>query len=146
MTLAEIENHREVSDRFLQDARYEFERGDLLQASEKAWGAVAHYLKSEAKFRGWRNETHRDLADIANDLALETSDPERANELFVMVSFARVNFYEDSYGARQVAVSIDAADELISRLENRTGPEILDPRPSQIERENRPRPRRRRAR
>ena len=134
MTLAEIENHKEISDRFLQDARYEFERGDLPQASEKAWGAVAHYLKSEAKFRGWDNESHRDLIDVAHDLALETSDPKRAVELFGVVSLAHVNFYEDRYSDLEVAVSIDAADELISRLENRTGPEIRDPRPSQAPR------------
>ena len=134
MTLAEIENHKEISDRFLQDARYEYERGDLPQASEKEWGAVAHYLKSEAKFRGWRNRSHRDLIDVAHDLALETSDPKRAVELFGVASLAHVNFYEDRYSDLEVAVSIDAADELISRLENRTGPEIRDPRPSQAPR------------
>ena len=142
MTLAEIENHKEISDRFLQDARYEFERGDLPQASEKAWGAVAHYLKSEAKFRGWDNESHRDLIDVAHDLALETSDPRRIGELFAIVSGMHVNFYEDRLLSSAVSDGIDAADELISRLEARTGREIY-PRPSQIERENPPSPRRR---
>ena len=37
--------HVRISDRFLGQAQSEFERGDLLQASEKAWGAVAHYVK-----------------------------------------------------------------------------------------------------
>ena len=131
MVHAEIENHREVSDRFLQDARFEYERGDLPQASEKAWGAVAHYLKSEAKFRGWPNESHRDLIDVAYDLALETDDPARVDVLFGEMNFMHVNFYEDKYGPRQVSSGIDAAAELISRLENRRGPEIRDPRPSQ---------------
>ena len=131
MVHAEIENHREVSDRFLQDARFEYERGDLPQASEKAWGAVAHYLKSEAKFRGWPNESHRDLIDVAYDLALETDDPVRVDVLFGEMNFMHVNFYEDKYGPRQVSSGIDAAAELISRLENRRGPEIRDPRPSQ---------------
>ena len=49
--------------------------GDLLQASKKAWGAVAHYLKSVAKYRGWQNRTHRDLTDIAFDLAYENRQP-----------------------------------------------------------------------
>ena len=133
-TQAEIDNHLEVSDRFLQDARFEYERGDLPQASEKAWGAVAHYLKSEAKFRGWPNESDRDLIAIASDLSLETDDPERANELFLAVSGMRVNLYEERYLPRQVSVGIDAAAELISRLENRMGPEIRDPRPSQAPR------------
>ena len=131
MVHAEIENHREVSDRFLQDARFEYERGDLPQASENAWGAVAHYLKSEAKFRGWPNESHRDLIDVAYDLALETDDPVTVDVLFGEMNFMHVNFYEDKYGPRQVSSGIDAAAELISRLENRSGPEIRDPRPSQ---------------
>ena len=134
MVHAEIENHMEVSDRFLQDARYEYERGDLPQASEKAWGAVAHYLKAEAKFRGWPNESHRELVDIANDLALETDDPERVDVLFFAMGEMHVNFYEDRFGPRQVSSGIDAAAELISRLENRRGPEIRDPRPSQAPR------------
>ena len=134
MVHAEIDNHLEVSDRFLQDARFEYERGDLPQASEKAWGAVAHYLKSEAKFRGWPNESHRDLVDVAYDLALETDDPGRVDVLFGEMNFMHVNFYEDKYGDRQVSSGIDAAAELISRLRNRRGPEIRDPRPSQAPR------------
>ena len=138
-TQAEIENHREVSDRFLQDARFEYERGDLPQASEKAWGAVAHYLKSEAKFRGWPNESHRDLIDIAHDLALETNDPKTARQLFAIVRDMHVNFYEDWLLSSAVSDGIDAARELISRLEARTKLEI-HPRPSQVERDNPPRP------
>ena len=44
--------HEEISGRFLHHADEEFEKGDMLQASEKAWGAVAHYVKSVAKARG----------------------------------------------------------------------------------------------
>ena len=131
MTQAEIENHLEVSDRFLQDARFEYERGDLPQASEKAWGAVAHCLKSEAEIRGWANETYRDLIHVADDLALETDDPKRATELFLIVSGLRVDYFGYGRRDRQVASGIRAAAELISRLANRTGPEIRDPRPSQ---------------
>ena len=131
MVYAEIENHREVSDRFLQDARFEYERGDLPQASEKAWGAVAHYLKSEAEFRGWANQSHRDLIHVADDLALETDDPKRATELFLVVNGLSVDYFGCGRLDRHVLTGIKAAAELISRLENRRGPEIRDPRPSQ---------------
>ena len=133
MTLAEIENHREVSDRFLQDARYEYERGDLPQASEKAWGAVAHYLKSVAKSRNWDNETHRDLIDVGRDLALETNDPSQARRLFASVRDMHVNFYEDRLSSAEVEEGINAARELVSLLESRNGPQI-HPRPSQSRR------------
>ncbi len=133
MTQAEIENHTEIYERFIQHAVAEFENHDLPQASEKAWGAVAHYLKAAAKFRAWRNSSHSDLSDIADDLAYETDNPPRVQELYVTVNALHQNFYEDWLSGGQVARGIDAAAELISRLENRTGPEA-SPRPSQARR------------
>ena len=53
MGMATVAQHQEISERFLSHAEEEFEKGDLLQASEKAWGAVAHYVKSVAKAAGW---------------------------------------------------------------------------------------------
>ena len=136
MTQAEIENHVETSERFLRHAEEQFELGDLPQASEKAWGAVAHYLKSVAKFRGWRNRRHSDLSDIAVDLAQETVDPKRIMNLYRSVSDLHQNFYEDWYLDSMVSGGIDDARELISRLEDRTRPS-LEPRPSQVSRSRR---------
>ena len=133
MTLAETENHKEISDRFLQDARCELERGDLPQASEKAWGAVAHYLKSVAKSRNWRSESYRDIIDVGSDLALETDDPSRARLLFAVARDTRANIYEDWLSDIEVEEGIEDAADLISRLEARTGREIY-PRPSQAPR------------
>ena len=130
MTQAEIENHIETTERFLRHAEEQFEVGDMPQASEKAWGAVAHYLKSVAKFRGWRNTSHSDLSRIALDLAQETDNPSRVEELYVMMEGLHVNFYEDRLPDGLVARGIDNAGELISRLENRTLPPA-EPRPSQ---------------
>ena len=130
MTQAEIENHIETAERFLRHAEEEFEVGDMPQASEKAWGAVAHYLKSVAKFRGWRNSSHSDLSHIALDLAQETDDPARVEELYVMMEGLHTNFYEDRLPDGLVARGIDRAGKLISRLDNRTLPPV-DPRPSQ---------------
>lgn len=136
MTQAEIENHIETAERFLRHAEEEFEAGDMPQASEKAWGAVAHYLKSVAKFRGWRNTSHSDLSDIALDLAQETDNPARVEELYVLMEGMHTNFYEDRLPDQLVARGIDRAGELIDRLEKRTGSQI-DPRPSRAGRSRR---------
>ena len=136
MNQAEIDNHLEISDRLLQYAYEQFEAGDLIQASEKSWGAVAHYLKSVAKFRGWQNRTHSDLSDIADDLGHETDDLDRIRDLYFSAGQMHQNFYEDSLSHGQVTRGIDNARELIGRLERRTGPQ-LDPRPSQISRQRR---------
>ena len=136
MTQAEIENHIETAERFLRHAEEEFEAGDLPQASEKAWGAVAHYLKSVAKFRGWRNRSHSDLNDIATDLSYETDDPRRIRLLYGSVSSLHQNFYEDWLPEISVAEGIEDAREMIDGLEVRTG-RPLDPRPSQVSRSRR---------
>ena len=134
-TQTEIANHADISERFLQHAWEQFEIGDLPQASEKAWGAVAHYLKAEAKFRGWRNASHRDLSDIAYDLAQETANPHRIHELYGVMTGMHANFYEDWFPAPMVARGIHAAAELISRLDNRTLPPVEESRPSQVSRQ-----------
>ena len=54
--MATATRHQEISDRFLDHAEREFEKGDLLQASEKGWGAVVHYVKSVTKEQGWSDE------------------------------------------------------------------------------------------
>ena len=53
MRVVTAEQHREISAQFLDHAEDEFRKGDLLQASEKAWGAVSHYVNSVARQRKW---------------------------------------------------------------------------------------------
>ena len=49
MNMATAEQHRKISTQFLEHAEDELRKGDLLQASEKAWGAVSHYVNSIAR-------------------------------------------------------------------------------------------------
>ena len=49
MRVVTAEQHREISAQFLDHAEDEFRKGDLLQASEKAWGAVSHHVNSVAR-------------------------------------------------------------------------------------------------
>ena len=56
--MATAEQHQEISTQFLTHAEDELRKGDLLQASEKAWGAVSHYVNSVARQRGWPLGSH----------------------------------------------------------------------------------------
>ena len=47
-----IEDHAVHSDRLIRHAWEQLEQGDRLQASEKAWGAVAHALKRHRRAAG----------------------------------------------------------------------------------------------
>ncbi len=135
MTQAEIDNHIETAERFLRHAEEEFEAGDMPQASEKAWGVVAHYLKSEAKFRGWSNRRHSDLSEIAEDLSYETEHPMRIEYLYSVMNNLHTNFYEDWLADQKVAEGIEYAHELISRLRNRTRSPLRERRSQQRRRE-----------
>ena len=122
MTQEQIDRHLEISDLLMANAIAEFEIGEEFIASELAWGAVAHYLKSVAKLRDWPNETHRDLNDIARDLAHETDSPETVRYLYSKAGDLHSNFYEDWLSPMDVAISMNDAEEFIRRLENRNRP------------------------
>ena len=93
------------------------QEGDLVQASEKGWGAVAHYLKAVAKQRGWRNESHRDFFTVESRLARETDNPHKLHSLFSSARSLHQNFYEPLYSTEQVRVCAEDAKEFIDMLE-----------------------------
>ena len=111
------ESHIVISGRMLEHADRFVREGDLIQASEKGWGAAAHYLKAVAKQRGWRNGTHGDFFVIKDRLTREVDDPDRFTELFRTVRGLHTNFYEPWYSTDDVIQSIAAAREFIDMLE-----------------------------
>ena len=110
--------HQEISTRFLKHAEEEFNRGDLLQASEKPWGAVVHYVKSIARQEGWPNRSHRHVGKNADRLIALTDDPLRNELLFKALENLHVNFYEDTYEDRPHIVEhgIEHARELTGAM------------------------------
>lgn len=116
--MATVARHQEISDTFLQHAEEEFDKGDLLQASERAWGALAHYVKSVAKGRGWPNRSHRDLRDTAAILIRYTSDPGQSRGMFLAIDALHTNFYEAHYEEETVWSGIECAGALIRALKS----------------------------
>lgn len=109
--------HATISRRMIAHAEEFLHAGDLIQASEKGWGAAAHYLKAVAKQRGWTNRSHRDFFFIKDRLANETDDPDRISLLFREANALHQNFYEPLYLPSDVRGGIDSAKEFIDRLE-----------------------------
>ena len=114
--MATVERHTEISADFLHHAENMFRAGDLLQASEKAWEAAAHCLKSIAERRGWSHGTHGALGIVVDRLADESDDPWRIRSLYRSVGMLHTNFYEDWLSGKLVEGGIDDARELIERL------------------------------
>ena len=111
--MATTARHREISEQFLAKARVEFADGDLLQSSEKAWGAVAHYVKAVAEARGWAHQSHYDVRKNARRLIALTDDPEQCARFFGLVENLHVNFYEETFTQEEVRLSIKDAGALI---------------------------------
>ncbi len=105
-----------TSQRLIQQAVVELDSGDTLQASEKAWGATAHFFESVAERRAWRHKSHSDLFTVANRLSKETQRPE-FNALIRSASALHVNFYEDWMPADAVQDGIGEVKSLLDGLE-----------------------------
>ncbi len=113
------DQHREISAQFLDHAEDEFRKGDLLQASEKAWGAVSHYVNSVARQRNWPLGSHRRLIENANTLiSRDPTNAEHRRRLVRSVEALHANFYNAFLDEESVREGIQDAKELIRSLED----------------------------
>ncbi len=92
MTTAQ--KHAETAREFLEAVSGEFAAGDLLQGSEKMWGAAAHAVMAVAQQRGWSYGKHYAIKVAARRLAEEQNDPALRTG-FAMAEHFHANFYHD---------------------------------------------------
>ena len=108
-------NHIETSRRFIIQADAEIAAGDLLQASEKGWGAAAHAIKAVAQERGWRHDSHARLFGIVDRLVVETGDS-RIRRFFNAASETHKNFYEGEMSKEDIAENLEKIRTLLDIL------------------------------
>ncbi len=111
-----VERHAAISLRFIAQSQAELAKGDMLQASEKAWVSAAHAMKAAAETRGWKHGTHRLLFDIAARIADETGDSDLFG-LFKEASALHQNFYEGWESDYTVQKSIERVKRLVEKME-----------------------------
>ncbi len=119
--MATAKQHREISFQFLEHAEDELRKGDLLQASEKAWGAVSHFVNSLARQENWPVGSHQRLIENANMLI--SRNPVHASHkrrLLRSIQALHANFYEAFLDEDSVREGIEDAKELIKTLDDRT--------------------------
>ena len=110
------EKYAAMSQRYMEQADEEFLKGDLGQASNKAWGAAALALKSIAERRGWNHNKHGLLYDISGQMADELGRPD-IRRLFRSANAMHQNYYEDWMAADEVRDGIDDAKTYLRALE-----------------------------
>ena len=108
--------HSLISRELLSKAEESVGQDDLLQASEKGWGAAAHMVKGLAEKRGWQHNSHRVLYQAVNRLAQESSDSE-LQVLFSVASALHMNFYENWMPKEMVEADLVQVRILLGKLE-----------------------------
>ena len=87
-----VREHIETARHFLAESQREFAAGEVLQSSEKLWGAAAHAVIAVAQSRDWRHSKHRHLKSAARRLANELRDASFASGFSAAERF-HANFY-----------------------------------------------------
>ena len=114
--MQETQTYQERSRQFLAKAREEFQAGDLVQASEKGWGAAALMVKEAAQRRGMEHETHGHLFVVVRALRNETRDGS-LRRLFETASNLHRNFYENWFDSEEVMEDLDRVEQFLNKVE-----------------------------
>ena len=123
---AEAVRNIRISRELLAKAGQELDSGDLLQASEKAWGAAAFALKAAAEKRRWFNDADWKLGIIANVIAAEQDDDDIV-AYTLAARDAHYNFYHHEYNAAVLRRILNLAARLVAKLEPALSPGYAPP-------------------
>lgn len=116
------EEFRHTGSQLMEHAEQEFQNGDLLQASEKAWGGVHQFLKALATERDWGHDTHSHVRQVAQNLAVETGNLE-ISDLFSYAEALHANFYQAHMDADTVRRHMDRMKQYVEILSSVPLPE-----------------------
>lgn len=106
-----------MSRDYMQRAEGYLQQGDLVQASEKSWGAAACALKAIAEERGWHHQSHSLLFDISNQLADELGRTD-LRDMFLSAKSMHQNFYEDWEPEEGVEYAVGRVREYLAELQS----------------------------
>jgi hypothetical protein len=97
-------------------AQEQLELGDTMQASEKAYGAVAHAVKACAELRNWNHFNHYRVELVLDQLREEWDDPDLVN-LHGAVKDMHNNYFEYELSATRVQDYFAAARTPVDKLD-----------------------------
>jgi uncharacterized protein (UPF0332 family) len=112
-TKAEI--HLKLSEKYLRDAEEFLTKKDLVQASEKAWGAATQIVKALAAKEGKELRSHGELLRYVAELSKEKDDKEIMKFWFSATSLHQ-NFYENWFPEEAVRSAMEDVKNFIEKL------------------------------
>ena len=107
--------HIETARQFLSDADREFEAGDMLQASEKLWGAATQVVIAEMQRRGMKASGHRAMVLAVQEIAKDIEYPP-LNGLFASARALHANFYHGFMEDYEFAVDRENVHQFVNRM------------------------------
>ena len=110
------EEYTQNGQHFLEKAEEALREGDLVQASEKLWGAEAQSVKAIAQRRGWQHHSRKLLWRVVARLANETGERD-LHTLFHVANSLHTNFNENWMTQEFVDQGMVQIRELVLRLE-----------------------------
>ena len=116
LSQAYSDRYAAISQRLLRDAQRELDLGDLIQASEKTWGAAAHAVKALAQKWGWYHQGHYRLNAVVDFIAYE-KNREDLIALYSDPSLMHFNYYEHEYFEDRVQTAIDFTRAFVDEME-----------------------------
>ena len=112
-----VDDHAQISRRFLEHARLQLTEGDRLQAAEKVWGAAAHALKAVGEQRGWIHDSHANVFDIGEHLGREFGMSEEFDRYLARADYMHRNFYDNKRSEAAVGFALRDVERLVDELE-----------------------------
>ena len=110
-----VEHYQSLSEKYLTEAKELLKEGDLVQASEKFWGASALAVKRIGAKKGLKLEEHGGLWSFVNVLAMQSGDKDLTTFFHVANSLHR-NFYEDEMKRETIEIAAENIELLIDKL------------------------------
>ena len=112
----ELADRSALSKWFMESANEELRGGDRIQASEKAWGALAQQLKAIGAARGWFHASHPHVREIGIQIGYEYNNPQII-DLTHKGGELHVNFYENHLSRGTVSTIVSAIEGVLDVLE-----------------------------
>ena len=114
---ASVADRVQISKRMIQQAREELDKGDRLQATEKAWGSLAQMMKAHGQQRGWLNlGGHRTVGHIAQHLGAEYAEID-VLRAYVGADNGHRNFYDNEMSPPEIDGIITVVESVLPPLE-----------------------------
>ena len=123
---ARIRKHLNQARDYWNNAPHELARGDVCQAGEKGWGAVAQLTKAVATDRGWQHFGQVEIRDIIRAIADESEDRDAIRRSLMHAEMLHGNFYEINLDYTDTSLALEDATFLMQTLWNLLPDEYTD--------------------